>query len=195
VDREALSRETLAGGWLHSGDLGYVAGGELYVCGRVKDTIIVNGRNYYPQDLEQAAADVGDVRKGRVVAFGTHAGTGHDRIVVVLEPTDAKPAPDLADRVRGRIVEATGVLVDEVVVAPSGTIPKTTSGKLQRVRVRQQFEAGVLLQPRGATSRVRLAGHIVRTQLVYAEARARGIMKGWGASGRARKDARRTPGE
>jgi hypothetical protein len=97
--------------------------------------------------------------------------------------------------VRGRIVEATGVLVDEVVVAPSGTIPKTTSGKLQRVRVRQQFEAGVLLQPRGATSRVRLAGHIVRTQLVYAEARARGIMKGWGASGRARKDARRTPGE
>jgi len=112
----------------------------------VKDTIIVNGRNYYPQDLEQAASDVGDVRKGRVVAFGTGAGTGQDRIVIVLEPTDVPPAEDLADRVRGRILEAIGVRVDEVVVAPSGTIPKTTSGKLQRVRVRQLFEAGALLR-------------------------------------------------
>jgi fatty-acyl-CoA synthase len=193
LDRDALSRETLAGGWLHSGDLGYLAAGELYVCGRVKDTIIVNGRNYHPQDLEQAASDVGDVRKGRVVAFGTQAGAGHDRIVVVLEPTDAQPVGDLADRVRGRIVEATGVLVDEVVVVPAGTVPKTTSGKLQRVRVRQRFEAGVLLQPRGATSRVRLAGHLVRTQLVYARARAKGIIKGWGAPRRGRADARTAP--
>ncbi len=188
LGREAQTRETLAGGWLHSGDLGYFAGGELYVCGRVKDTIIVNGRNYYPQDLEQAASDVGDVRKGRVVAFGTQAGTGHDRIVVVLEPTDAEPAADLGDRVRGRIVEATGVLVDEVVVAAPGTIPKTTSGKLQRVRLRQRFEAGVLLEPPGATSRLRLAGHALRTQLVYARARAKGLLKGWGAS-RTGKDA------
>ena len=183
LGREALTREALAGGWLHSGDLGYLAGGELYVCGRVKDTIIVNGRNYYPQDLEQAAADVGDVRKGRVVAFGTHAATGHDRIVVVLEPTDPQPAPDLADRVRGRIVEATGVLVDEVVVVPSGTIPKTTSGKLQRSRVRQRFESGALLQPRGVTSRVKLVGHMVRTQLVYAKSHAEGLIKGLGGPG------------
>lgn len=193
LGREALSRETLAGGWLHSGDLGYLANGELYICGRVKDTIIVNGRNYYPQDLEQAAADVGDVRKGRVVAFGTQGGTGRDLIVVVLEPTDAKPADDLADRVRGRILEATGVAVDEVLVVPSGTIPKTTSGKLQRVRVRQRFEAGALLRPRGATSRVGLAAHMVRTQLVYAKAHAKGMLRGWGALRRARGDRRRTP--
>jgi fatty-acyl-CoA synthase len=172
LGRPALTRETLAHGWLHSGDTGYLADGELYVCGRVKDTIIVNGRNYYPQDLEQAAADVPEVKKGRVVAFGTAADAGGDRIVLVVEPS-ASPAPeDLAHRVQGRVIDVTGVAVDEVVVAPPGTIPKTTSGKLQRVRVREQFEAGTLLRPRPVTSRTRLVGHVVKTQLVYARARA-----------------------
>jgi fatty-acyl-CoA synthase len=176
LDRESLTRDTLDGGWLHSGDLGYVADGELYVCGRVKDTIIVNGRNYYPQDLEQAAADVADVRRGRAVAFGTRGEDGRDRIVIVVEAAAAGPAGDLGDRVRGRVVEVTGVLVDEVVVAPSGTIPKTTSGKLQRVRVRERYEAGVLLRPGVVTSRARLVGHVVKTQVVYARARAARVL-------------------
>lgn len=178
LDREAMTRETLAGGWLHSGDLGYLADGELFVCGRVKDTIIVNGRNYYPQDLEQAAADVTDVRKGRVVAFGTREDAGRERIVVVVEPSNSSHGADLADRVRGRILESTGVLVDEVVVAPGGTIPKTTSGKLQRSRVRHRYESGVLLHPRTVTSRMRLIGHVVHTQLVYMRAHATGVLRG-----------------
>jgi fatty-acyl-CoA synthase len=172
IGREAQSRDTLAHGWLHSGDLGYLVDGELYVCGRVKDTIIVNGRNYYPQDLEQSAADVADVKKGRVVAFGTGAAEGRERIVVVVESSTSSPRDDLAGRVRAGIVDATGVLVDEVVVAPPGTIPKTTSGKLQRVRVREQFEAGTLLKPKDKTSRARLVGHAVKTQFVYARSHA-----------------------
>lgn len=184
LDREELSRETLAGGWLHSGDLGYLADGELYICGRVKDAIIVNGRNYYPQDLEQAAFDVDGVRKGRAVAFGTQVGTGRDRIVMVLEPTHSPAAGDLGERVRGRVVEATGVLMDEVIVAPSGTIPKTTSGKLQRLRVRQRYESGALLRSRDVTSRVRLVGHLVRTQLVYARANAADMLRGLARRGR-----------
>ena len=179
LDREALTRETLAGGWLHSGDLGYLADGELYICGRVKDTIIVNGRNYYPQDLEQAAADVADVRRGRAVAFGTQSNTGRERIVVVVEPAHAAHGADLADRVRGHIAETTGVMVDEVVVAPSGAVSKTTSGKLQRSRVKHRYESGILLRPRDVTSRVRLLGHVVRTQLVYARAQAAGVLEGF----------------
>lgn len=57
-----------------------------------------------------------------------------------------------------------------MVVGPPGTIPKTTSGKLQRVRVKHRYEAGTLLRPRGVTGRVRLVGHVVKTQLVYARA-------------------------
>jgi fatty-acyl-CoA synthase len=178
LDREALTRETLAGGWLHSGDLGYLADGELYVCGRVKDTIIVNGRNYYPQDIEQAASDVAGVRKGRVVAFGTREDAGRERIVVVLEPSQAPHESGLDDRVRGRILEATGVPVDQVLVVPPGTIPKTTSGKLQRGRVRQRYEAGVLFDPRTVTGRVRMAVHMVHTQIVYMRAHAAGMLKG-----------------
>jgi len=177
LDREALSRETLAGGWLHSGDLGYLADGELYVCGRVKDSIIVNGRNFYPQDLEQAAADVADVKKGRVVAFGTRSGDGRERVVMVVEAVSAVPSDDLADRVRGRVVESTGVLVDEVVVAPRGTISKTTSGKLQRVRVRQRYEEGTLLQPRATNGRAALVGHAMNSQLVYARAYAARLLR------------------
>ena len=184
LNRDDLTRGALAGGWLHSGDLGYLADGELYICGRVKDTIIVNGRNYYPQDLEQAAGDVADVRRGRAVAFGTQAGGGREQIVVVVEPAQAPAADDLADRVRGRIGEATGVLVDEVVVVPTGSIPKTTSGKLQRSRVKQRYEAGVLHHPRDVTSRVRLVGHVMRTQLVYARAHAAKMLKGWKGKGR-----------
>ncbi|HEY3383976.1 MAG TPA: fatty acyl-AMP ligase [Vicinamibacterales bacterium] len=178
LDREELTMEALAGGWLHSGDLGYLADGELYVCGRQKDTIIINGRNYYPQDLEQAAADVGDVKRGRVVAFGARTVDGGDRIVVVVEPSNGQPVEDLARRVRGRVLELTGVPVDEVIVAPTGTIPKTTSGKLQRVRVREYYEAGILLRPRGVTTRAKLIGHLVKSQLIYARARAGRVLRG-----------------
>jgi acyl-CoA synthetase (AMP-forming)/AMP-acid ligase II len=69
--RDAESTEqTIRRRWLHTGDLGYIADGELFVCGRTKDLIIVNGRKYHPQDLEWAVADIVGVRRGRIVAFG-----------------------------------------------------------------------------------------------------------------------------
>ena len=67
--QDELTAETLRNGWLHTGDLGYVSDGELFVCGRVKDIIIVNGRKYHPQDLDWGLQDLPGIRRGRIVAF------------------------------------------------------------------------------------------------------------------------------
>ena len=71
--QDALTAQTIRDGWLHTGDLGYLSDGELFVCGRAKDIIIVNGRKYHPQDLEWAVDALAGVRRGRVVAFGAAA--------------------------------------------------------------------------------------------------------------------------
>ena len=140
-DQPELNEETLRGGWLHSGDLGYLANGELYVCGRKKETIIVNGRNYYPQDLEWAVGGIDGIRRGRVVAFGTSAPGRGDSVVVVAE-TNGESAEPLEPQIRRRILDLFGLYVDDVVVARGGTIAKTTSGKLKRGLARARYEAG-----------------------------------------------------
>ncbi|HVY48339.1 MAG TPA: fatty acyl-AMP ligase, partial [Minicystis sp.] len=81
-----LTRETFAGGWLRTGDLGYLSSGNVHICGRSKEVIIVNGRNYYPQDLEWEAGKVDGVRKGNVIAFGTMKPHGdRERVVICFE--------------------------------------------------------------------------------------------------------------
>ena len=80
-----MTRSAFAGGYLRTGDIGYVADGEVYVCGRSKEVVIVNGRNYYPQDIEWEASQVEGIRKGNVIAFGTMTGTGdRERVVVIV---------------------------------------------------------------------------------------------------------------
>ena len=80
-----LTRQAFAGGWLKTGDLGYLAGGKVHICGRSKEVIIVNGRNYYPQDLEWEAGKVEGVRKGNVISFGTmKPHNDRERVVICL---------------------------------------------------------------------------------------------------------------
>jgi len=129
-------------GWLHTGDLGYLSDGELFVCGRARDIIIVNGRKYHPQDLEWAIDDVTAVRRGRVVAFGAFEEGKGDRVVMVVETNGAASSETLAETIRRRISETFGLYVDEVLSVPSGTIGRTTSGKVQRAAVKAQYERG-----------------------------------------------------
>jgi fatty-acyl-CoA synthase len=140
------SARTLRNGWLHTGDEGYLSQGDLYVCGRQKDIVIVNGRNFYPEDLEWAVGELPGVRSGNVVAFGVGGlGSGErERVVVVVESKGKLAAPELGSEVRRRIVESVGLQVDEVVIAPPGTVQRTSSGKLKRSLLKSLFESGAL---------------------------------------------------
>ena len=144
----AATAATWPDGWLRTGDLGYLAGGELHVCGRVKDLIIVHGKNYHPQDIEWEAAQTDGSRGGNVVAFSLEdAVLGRERVVVAAE---AKVLPDhreeLKRAIRSRLLETLSLSVDEVLLLPPHTLPKTSSGKLQRALAKELFRSGRLAE-------------------------------------------------
>jgi fatty-acyl-CoA synthase len=139
---DELTADTIRDGWLYTGDLGYLADGELFVRGRTKDTVVVNGRKHHPEDLEWAVDDVAGIRRGRVVAFGTSRTGSADGLVMVVEPSGTVAAGDLRMAIRHRVSDVAGLYVDEVVLVPSGTTMRPTRGKLQRFAVRARYEAG-----------------------------------------------------
>ncbi len=119
--------------WLATGDLGYLVDGELVVCGRTKDLIIVGGRNIHPEEAEQAAATVPGVRPGNVIAFATRrGGVRTDSITVVFELRPGHDEARAQEAVTAAVLAAVGVRPAAVHALPPGSIPKTPSGKLQR---------------------------------------------------------------
>jgi fatty-acyl-CoA synthase len=128
--------------WLRTGDLGYLVDGELIICGRLKDVIIVGGRNVFPEDIERAAAAVEGVRAGNVIAFGAPGRKGRESVVVVAE-TRADDAEPVRDAVATRVTDAVGVSAEIVLVRP-GSLPKTSSGKLQRSLCKTRYLDDIL---------------------------------------------------
>jgi fatty-acyl-CoA synthase len=124
-------------GWLRTGDLAYLVAGELVVCGRLKDVIIVGGRNVFPEDVERAVASVDGVRVGNVIAFGIDGVKGREALVVVAE-TKVDDVATVREAVVGRVLDAVG-LPSEVVLVSPGSLPKTSSGKLQRSLCRARY--------------------------------------------------------
>jgi fatty-acyl-CoA synthase len=139
------SNQLLKGGWLHTGDLGFILHGDLYISGRQKDLVIINGRNYPPQAIEWVAEEVAGIRKGSVVAFSID-GDSTEKLVIIAETTLTENT-NLAQAVTEQIRAAFGLTVDKVVLAGKGSIPKTSSGKLQRRRTKALFESGQLGSP------------------------------------------------
>jgi 1-acyl-sn-glycerol-3-phosphate acyltransferase len=135
------------GAWLDTGDLGYLAEGELYVTGRAKDIIIRGGQHIHPQELEAAVAELPGVRKGGVAVFpASDPQSGTERLIVLAELRDWQGAarPDLVAGINRLAIDLTGFPVDEVVLAPPRTILKTSSGKLRHAACREAFEHGRL---------------------------------------------------
>jgi len=122
-------------GWLDTGDLGYLVEGEVVVCGRVKDVIIMGGRNIYPTDIERVAQAVDGVRAGNAVAVRWSTPSGRESFAVAVESrqaTDAAAAERIAHDVRSAVTAEIGARPAAVSVLPVGTLPKTPSGKLRR---------------------------------------------------------------
>ena len=138
--------------WLHTGDEGMIdSEGELYITGRLKETVIKGGRNYAPAQLEEVIEAVDGVRPGRSVVFGmTDARTGTQRVVAVVELRDPHcPAPlrdALVREIRSRVDEvyrpAGGTVLDQVLLVAPGNLSKTTSGKRMRLDARERFLQG-----------------------------------------------------
>ncbi len=145
-NRPEATAEGFRDGWLHTGDLGFLADGQLYVTGRKKDLVLLRGRNLYPQDLEVAAeAAHSDVRGNSSAAFGVEV-DGEERLVLVLE-VDGRKVPDpgpITDAVTAAIAQAFDATVYAVTLLPAGGIPRTSSGKVRRAATRLAWLAGTL---------------------------------------------------
>jgi fatty-acyl-CoA synthase len=137
-------------GWFRTGDLAYLVDGELVICGRIKDMIIVGGRNVFPEDVERAVAHVDGVRAGNVIAFGVEGRKGREALVVVAE-IKADDIDEVRQAVAGRVLDVVGLPAGDVVLVSPGSLPKTSSGKLQRQLCRTRY-LGQELQVAGTPS-------------------------------------------
>jgi 1-acyl-sn-glycerol-3-phosphate acyltransferase len=163
------TRAVMHDGWMDSGDLGYLADGELFITGRTKDIIIQAGRNICAQEVEEAAGTAAGIRKGCIAAFGMQdPALGTERLVVVAETRerDRTRWDTLRTGVQERVTAAIGVPPDVVVIARPGTVLKTPSGKIRRSAIRDAYLRGTLGRTRSlVVQQARLAVADMRTRL------------------------------
>ncbi len=165
------------GRWLRTGDLGFLDQGDLYICGRQKDMMIVRGRNYHPQDLEEVVGRLEGVRTGNVIAFAVKSDDQQEHAVIVCE-IDQRAGAD-RETVRLEIVSAVSgafeLPLHDVVFLPRGSVPKTSSGKLQRSLLKKAYEAGELASfaPAGRWASLK----------IWARVKLAALRKAWRSSG------------
>lgn len=172
----ALTAQILRDGWLDTGDLGFFHDGELYIAGRAKDLIIVRGRNYSPQEIEELVWDMPGVREGCVAAV-SHPVEGQGEQLIVLAERDRKtPVPDgeLIAAIENRLVGSLPVAPYLVQLLEPGTLPRTSSGKLRRAEALRQYLNRELVPPDKVTS-LKLFVELGKSQLAWGRFR----LKNW----------------
>lgn len=156
-NRPDLNDKAFHLGWYLTGDLGYIANGEVYITGRKKDLIIVGGKNIYPQDLENLASEVDGVHPGRVVAFGVPNDlTGTEDVVILAEvdfdegktaASDLEHSPEatrITDEIRLRVTRGSDIALHYVRLVTRGWLIKTSSGKVARAANRKRYLAELM---------------------------------------------------
>ncbi len=167
-DPEATAR-SIRDGWLDTGDLGFFLEGRLYIAGRVKDLIIIRGRNFAPQEIEDLLLTVPGLRTGCVVALGGFVeGLGEQLIILAeTDPRNPRSGDEVIAEVRRRVLAGLALSPHHVELLPPGTLPRTSSGKLRRSEALRQFVAGELVPPEKVTA-LKLILEIGKSQLAWA---------------------------
>jgi len=140
---EAATAACLQGGWLDTGDMAYLADGYVYIVGRAKDMIIINGKNHWPQDIEWAIEQLPGFKAGDIAAFAITTPSGEEAPAVLVQcrTSDSAERTYLRDSIRSKVRAITGMnCVVELV--PPRTLPRTSSGKLSRSKARSQYLSG-----------------------------------------------------
>jgi fatty-acyl-CoA synthase len=171
------TRATFRDGWLRTGDLGYMVDGEVYVSGRIKDILIVNGRNYYPQTIEWLVDEIPGIRRGSAVVF-TRPGAASEEIIVAAESRTADPDA-LKAQIVARVSEELQLAVSDVALVEPGSLPKTSSGKLQRRKTRDQYLNGTIGRGgRSRSGRLAVARHLALSLMGRARHEVRKLFGG-----------------
>jgi fatty-acyl-CoA synthase len=142
-DEEATAACLSEDGWLDTGDMGYLSDGYLYIVGRAKDMIIINGKNHWPQDIEWAVEQLPGFKSGDIAAFAitTPGGEETPAVLVQCRTSDAEERGRLREAIRERVRAITGInCVIELV--PPRSLPRTSSGKLSRAKARNLYLSG-----------------------------------------------------
>jgi fatty-acyl-CoA synthase len=140
---EEATRACMADGWLDTGDMGYLSDGYVYIVGRAKDMIIINGKNHWPQDIEWAVEQLPGFKAGDIAAFAISGPLGEETpaVLVHCRVSDAKERGRLRDEIRERVRAITGI-TPVVELVPPRTLPRTSSGKLSRTKARNLYLSG-----------------------------------------------------
>jgi acyl-CoA synthetase (AMP-forming)/AMP-acid ligase II len=138
-----LTTQVLIDGWYHSGDLGFLLDGELFIVGRKKDLLIIGGENIYPQDIEEIVSVHPAIHDGRVIAMGVYnPSLGTEDIVIVAELEEEhllSDAVNLEQEIRSRVVAGLGIAVRRILLKPPKWIVKSTAGKAARSATREKL--------------------------------------------------------
>lgn len=178
LGNDAATRSVLCDGWLDTGDLGFVRDDELYVAGRLKDTIVLRGRNHAPEEFEEALVDLSGVRPGCAAAVGLVVEGADGEELAILAERERVPPPgtpplsdrELEERIGLAVLDRCGIRPALVRILAPGTLPRTSSGKLRRAEAGRQLVAGTLAPPAEATP-LSVAREVLRSRFAYLRAK------------------------